>query len=137
MVTISEKSVGWLRSAACRNKMPHQYLAPPERVLRGQLQEGVEWLGLKHLGLTPYSFRRGGATYGVGSFGDLPKTLWRGQQSSPQTGRIYIQEGVAIQAQMRISAECHNRMDVATNAFKRWVAERTETPAAPPLQHHI
>ena len=106
--------------------MPRQATAPAactsKRTFRRLCAEGISALGLTHLELKPYSFRRGGATYDFGSVGDLPRTLWRGRWASHETGRFYIQEGVAVQTQMRISDESRVRMLDATNAFQTWTA---------------
>ena len=66
---------------------------------------GLQQIGCKHLGLTPYSLRRGGATHEYLLSGDLSKVMLRGRWSSQRTAKIYIQDGAAILAEMRFR-EC-------------------------------
>ena len=88
------------------------------------------------MNLKPYSLCRGGATYDYASGGDLQRTLWRGRWSAPATGRIYIQEGAAMLAQMRLNPEGKQRLETTTAALKQWVVvqggvvERHNVPIA-------
>ena len=131
MVTISEGLVGWLLSTASRGKPPHLPLGPREHAFRKTFNDAICFFGLQNLVLKPYSLRRGGATFDFAVFGDLPRTLWEGRWASAQTGRLYIQKGVAVQAQMRISETWNNRMDCLTEALKQWVAQQGDVALAP------
>ena len=122
MVTVSEGFVGWLLSQACRGKPPQLPLAPREHEFRKAFSDAICFFGLQNLDLKPYSLRRGGATFDFAVFGDLPRTLWRGRWASAKTGRIYIQEGVAMQAQMRISSESKSLMEEVASSLKTWAA---------------
>ena len=128
MVTVSEPLVGWLLHRASTGKLPNQPFAPREAEFRQLFAAGVAHFGLQNLCLKPYSFRRGGASYDFAVTGDLPRTLWRGRWCSSETGRIYIQEGVAMQAQMRISPESQIRLDVAVEALRLWVGRAALQP---------
>ena len=52
----------------------------------------------------PYSLRRGGATHHWHVLGNLSRTTLRGRWRHQQTCRIYIQDGVAMLEQLRLSA---------------------------------
>ena len=64
---------------------------------------GLRAIGCSHLRLTPYSLRRGGATHEFSWSGDLAKVMVRGRWTSQRTARIYIQDGAAVLAEMRLS----------------------------------
>ena len=134
MVTVSHPLVGWLLLRASAGKPSNQPFAPRVTEFRQLFAAGVAHFGLQNLCLKPYSFRRGGASYDFAVTGDLPRTLWRGRWCSSETGRIYIQEGVAMQAQMRISPEGQTRLDVAVEALRLWVGR---TALQPPHAHVV
>lgn len=65
--------------------------------------------GLGSFGFLPYSLRRGGATYHFRHCGDINATLFRGRWSSIRAGRIYVTDGAAAMADLKLSDN-----DVAT-----------------------
>jgi integrase len=52
-------------------------------------------LELKGMNYTPYSLRRGGATWHFRIFGRMDATMVRGRWSAARSARIYINDGVA------------------------------------------
>ena len=68
------------------------------------MSDAIVELGLSGCGLKPYSLRRGGATYHYMTFNDLTKTIFRGRWSDLRVARIYIVDGAAVLAEMRLSA---------------------------------
>ena len=59
-------------------------------------------LGLETFGFRPYSLRRGGATFWFSKHGSMDRLMVQGRWSAPRTAKIYINEGVAILAQLNI-----------------------------------
>ena len=61
-------------------------------------------LELQELQLRPYSIRRGGATFDFLAHGNLQRTIFRARWTDSSVARIYVQDGVAVQAQMALMA---------------------------------
>ena len=51
----------------------------------------------------PYSLRRGGATMYFGRRGSLDRLLVQGRWASSKTARIYINEGLAVLAELKLN----------------------------------
>eukprot|EP00438_Fugacium_kawagutii_P036449 Skav224179 [mRNA] locus=scaffold257:56221:60355:- [translate_table: standard] len=64
--------------------------------------KGIQALGLEDFGFRPYSLRRGGATWWFGRHHSLDKILIQGRWTAPKTARIYINEGLAILAELKL-----------------------------------
>ena len=58
--------------------------------------------GLDSKGYTPYSLRRGGATWDFRHHGQMERSLIRGRWSSTRSARLYITDGVAQLAQLQL-----------------------------------
>ena len=54
------------------------------------------------MGFRPYSLRRGGATFFFQKHQSLDKTLVQGRWHTQKSARIYLNEGLAVLAQMRL-----------------------------------
>ncbi|CAK0886883.1 unnamed protein product, partial [Prorocentrum cordatum] len=72
------------------------------RAFHDLFRTGLQQIGCRHLALSPYSLRRGGATHEFLLSGDLSKVMLRGRWSSARTAKIYIQDGAAIIAEMKL-----------------------------------
>ena len=59
-------------------------------------------LGLEGFQFRPYSLRRGGATFWFTKHGSLDRLLIQGRWQAPRTARIYINEGLATLAEMKV-----------------------------------
>ena len=68
-------------------------------------QRAIGFLGLSDLNIRPYSIRRGGATQHFMLNGNMSTTIVRGRWASGKTARIYIGDGLASLAQIRLSSQ--------------------------------
>ena len=69
---------------------------------RSLFNKGLESLKITSHGFRPYSLRRGGATWWFGKHHSLDRILVQGRWQAAKTARIYINEGLAILAQLQI-----------------------------------
>ena len=113
VVTIDEPLVGFWLKRACEGVLndaqlmtggPHQF--------RTFFQQAITTLGLQELGFKPYSLRRGGATHDFLSHHNVQRTLMRGRWGDVRTGRIYITDGAAQIASLRISPQVRASMQL-------------------------
>ena len=65
-------------------------------------EEGLQALGLQEFGFRPYSLRRGGATAFYRATRNMSATLERGRWSTARVGRIYINDGLAKEVELRL-----------------------------------
>lgn len=72
---------------------------------RTLFQQAVVAVGAGHLGMRPYSLRRGGATYEMQSHGLMEKTLLRGRWKNSNIARLYICDGLSLLPSLRLSWE--------------------------------
>ncbi|CAK0903184.1 unnamed protein product [Prorocentrum cordatum] len=72
------------------------------RAFHDLFRTGLQQIGCRHLALSPYSLRRGGATHEFLLSGDLSKVMLRGRWGSARTVKICIQDGAAIIAEMKL-----------------------------------
>ena len=84
------------------NFPPHSPLCPPPHTWRKLFTETVESLGFKEFGFRPYSLRRGGSTFWFQQHGSLDRLLIQGRWASQKTARIYINEGLALLAELQL-----------------------------------
>ena len=76
------------------------------------------------MGFKPYSLRRGGATAFFRATGSMEKTLDRGRWSSARVGRIYINDGIAKEVELRISDEIYKRIAIKAEALSIWLSNQ-------------
>ena len=62
---------------------------------RQQFDRYIQVLGFPSGYFSPYSLRKGGATYDFLRSSDLQRVMWRGRWQSLKSARVYIQEGRA------------------------------------------
>ena len=70
---------------------------------RDLFHEGVEALQLQQMGFQPYSIRRGGATHSFATSLALDRVILRGRWRSLAVARIYLEDGQAQLANIRLS----------------------------------
>ena len=87
----------WKRKAS-----PKKNLCPTPYQWRAKFARGLKALKLEDFGFRPYSLRRGGATHWFSHHGSLDKLLIQGRWSAPKTAKLYINEGLALLAELRI-----------------------------------
>ena len=98
-VTVEEivrRLVQWKRSK-------FRTLTPNPAKWRQMFAHTLTKLDLDQYQFRPYSLRRGGATFWFSKHGSMDRLLIQGRWSALRTARIYINEGVAILAELNIS----------------------------------
>ena len=70
---------------------------------RGLFQEALTSLNLQSFEFRPYSLRRGGATWWFGKHQSLDAILIQGRWQAAKTARLYINEGLAILAELQLT----------------------------------
>ena len=79
---------------------PSTPLTPSPAKWRRLFNECLEGLGISEMGFRPYSLRRGGATFFFQKHQSLDKILVQGRWHTQKSARIYLNEGLAVLAQM-------------------------------------
>ena len=81
---------------------PQQFLTAKPHQWRAQFQECIEQMNLSQWNFRPYSLRRGGATFYAVKTGSLDRVLLLGRWTALKTAKIYINAGLAMQAELEI-----------------------------------
>ena len=104
-VECTESFVGKILVGALRD------LQPGETLLRGSVAAFRQWFShalvraeVENHNLKPYSLRRGGATLCFQQSRSMSYVIERGRWSDAKTARIYVTEGLALLAQMKLSS---------------------------------
>ena len=87
----------WKRVASANAR-----LAPSPAHFRFLFNEALIALKLQDFLFRPYSLRRGGATYWFGMHHNLDRILVQGRWQAAKTARIYLNEGLAVLAEMHL-----------------------------------
>ena len=88
----------WKRSVPANSP-----LCPAPHKWRKQFSDALSALKLESFAFRPYSLRRGGATHWFRHHGSFDKLLVQGRWAAPKTAKIYINEGLAILAELNLS----------------------------------
>ena len=83
---------------------------------------GLRWLGVESMGFQPYSVRRGGATSFFRCTRNMEATLDRGRWGSVRVARIYVNDGLAREVELRFSPEVRERLRLMGAALREWLA---------------
>ena len=110
-VTIDDQYVGTLLHWAVSLDPAGRVWPRPAKAFHALFRRGLEELGCSHMRLSPYSLRRGGATHEYLSSGDLSLVMIRGRWTSARTARIYIEDGAAVIAEMKVSDSLRRRLE--------------------------
>ena len=82
-------------------------------------------LGLHEMGLQPYSLKRGGATALFRQLGQYDPVVQRGHWASVATARIYINDGLAMHAEMRPPPQLQAKLQpFASLALKKFESSK-------------
>ena len=95
--------------------------APKSHVFYLVFKAGLTWLGLEGFGFQPYSLRRGGATAFFRATRSMEAALGRGRWSSARVARIYVNDGLAREVELRFSSEIQDRLKLLVAAFGLWL----------------
>ena len=77
----------------------------PAREFGDELKAVARRMGLVHTRLTPYTFRRGGATWWFRATGSFDKVAVQGRWAQVRTARLYIDSALAEEGQWKVSKE--------------------------------
>ena len=83
---------------------PTTGFSPNPAKWRTLFNQSLESLHLQDFHFRPYSLRRGGATFWFGKHHSLDQILVQGRWQAPKTARIYINEGLAVLAELQLPA---------------------------------
>ena len=81
---------------------PGSLLTPSPHTWRKMFSDAVKALELLNWDFRPYSLRRGGATFWFSKHGSLDRILLQGRWMAARTARTYLNEGLAVLAEMQI-----------------------------------
>ena len=73
------------------------------------------------MGFKPYSVRRGGATAYFRATRNMEAALDRGRWSSARVARIYLNDGLAREVELQLSAVVRDRLHVFAAALSLWL----------------
>ena len=85
-----------------KRQKPNTPLCPAPHKGRALFSAPVDALGLSNFGFRPYSLRRGGATHWFRHHGSFDKLLIQGRWAAQKTAKVYINEGLAILAELNV-----------------------------------
>eukprot|EP00438_Fugacium_kawagutii_P010455 Skav232993 [mRNA] locus=scaffold387:64192:70081:+ [translate_table: standard] len=102
-ITISDVHVLRFLWAWKSQASDHSFLTAKPHQWRAMFQRCLEELKLDEWGFRPYSLRRGAATFFFTKLGSLDKVLVMGRWTAAKTARIYINSGLAMLAELKIS----------------------------------
>ena len=105
----------------------NDFLTGPSHTWRKYFNEILKATGLDTVDYRPYSLRRGGATHFFSLTGSFDKMLVLGRWQAASTARIYINEGVAVLAELQ-----HRFSPFARNLRSQYT--RSLTQALPALK---
>lgn len=87
------------QASSSRSSQP---IAGPSHVWRKQFATTLSALSFSSWDFRPYSLRRGGATEAFRSHGNLDRLLLAGRWQSAKTARVYLNEGLAVLAELKL-----------------------------------
>ena len=86
--------------------------------------EGLAWLGVADAGFQPYSVRRGGATAFFRRTRNMEATLDRGRWASARVARIYVNDGLAKDVELKLKPEAVAQLRIYAGALHRWLLQQ-------------
>lgn len=101
-VTIGVESVTRFLWAWKQSASQHANLCQSPQQWRRMFSETLEALNFQEFSFRPYSLRRGGATFWFQMHGSLDRLLIAGRWSAQKTARIYLNEGLAVLAELTL-----------------------------------
>ena len=99
----------------------HYLFLPKAHVFYRLFREGLDWLGLGSVGFLPYSVRRGGATAYFRATRNMEASLDRGRWSSARVARIYLNDGLAREIELRLSDSVRGALEAKAQALELWL----------------
>ena len=124
---VNDPACGLLFQKSCKKALPNNtsqrnyVFVPKPPVFYKLFKEGLKWLELDAVGFQPYSLRRGGATAYFRATRNMEATLDRGRWSSARVARIYLNDGLARELELRFSEPVRRRLSTLVSAFGLWL----------------
>ena len=84
-------------------------LAGPAHAWRKRFAEVLDKVGFAKFDFRPYSLRRGGATHFFQLHGSFDRLLTLGRWNAVSTARIYVNDGLAVLAELKLPWNAFNR----------------------------
>lgn len=100
---------------------------------RALFNQCLETLKLQQYQFRPYSLRRGGATWWFGRHHSLDKILLQGRWQAPKTARTYINEGLAVLAELHLPPT-HPSLAPFLKVFQKFVSSPNFKTLEPPCR---
>ena len=94
---------------------------PKNHVFYILFRDGLRWLGLESYGFLPYSVRRGGATAFFRATRNMEAALDRGRWGSARVARIYLNDGLAREVELRFTPQVRARLRILADALIQWL----------------
>ena len=114
LVTIDDPAVLFLCRWLLRHRLPGDCISELSLAqTRTFFKRCVAELKLEKFQFTPYSIRRGGASWDFRAHGDINRTVFRGRWDSVRTARIYVVDGTATLAEQQLDATDWARVNSA------------------------
>ena len=103
-------------------------LATTASAWRTEFANTLKALNLERFEFRPYSLRRGGATFWFSKHGSLDRLLIQGRWQAARTARIYINEGMAILAEIQVpSASLRSFLHVYSRSLDKSLPQLEHT----------
>ena len=116
-VPVEDPQVVQLISFLAKDWAPADLFIRSSHAFRVTFDALLARLHVQHLGLRPYSLRRGGATAFFQKTGRMDATQERGRWASAPTARIYLTEGQQALVNMNISAELEAQLQARVHVL--------------------
>ena len=84
------------------NSSPSTPLCPAAHIWRKMFSNTLEALNFHGFNFRPYSLRRGGSTFWFSQHGSFDRLVVQGRWQSQKTARLYVNEGLAMMAEMTL-----------------------------------
>ena len=113
---------------------PTQGFSPSPARWRALFNKALDALHLQEFLFRPYSLRRGGATWWFSRHHSLDKILVQGRWQAAKTARIYINEGLAVLAELQLPKTLPS-LSPFLSVFHRFRSSPTFQTLEPPCKH--
>ena len=112
----------------CQTK-PNEFLVSSPSQWRAMFSKCLTALSLDAFSFRPYSLRRGGSTFWFHKHSNFDKLLVMGRWQAVKTARIYLNDGLAMLAEMRLpSAQLKPYQVVYSNSLRAPCPKLEQTP---------
>ena len=114
---------------------PTAGFSPSPAKWRSLFNQSLESLHLQRFDFRPYSLRRGGATWWFNRHHSLDQILLQGRWQAPKTARIYINDGLAVLAELQLPSTLPTLAPFLT-IFRRFCTTPSFKTLEPPCLKH-